>query len=326
MFMLKKLPSVEEVRRFAPLTDELAAIKTKLDLQLRENFVSKQKFVVVCGPCAADDVVAVKEYLTKLSLLAKEYPRLLVVARVYSTKPRSNGQGYKGMCFSPDDEIDLTTGIINCRKMMLESIKNGLSVADELLYPDLYPYFSDLVSYWFVGARSSEDSLHRDFASGLNCCVGVKNSTDGNIPRVVDSLYSISHPSCFVHGDNIVTTDGCKTSHIVLRGGSDGQNFQQNLDDKSVSRAKELLQQNNLSCNIMIDLSHANSSKVAANQINNAVLAANNPNVYGIMVESYLLGGCKTGQYGVSKTDDCLSFDDTKRLFAVVNSVLVLKR
>ena len=326
MFIQKKLPSVEEVRSLAPITDDLAMIKSKLDEQLKQNFISKERFVVVCGPCAADDVVAVSQYLKQLSTLSEKYPRLLVVARVYTTKPRSNGQGYKGMCFMPNGEIDIVTGLVNCRKMMLESIQNGLPVADELLYPDLYPYFADLVSYWFVGARSSEDSLHRDFASGLDCCVGVKNATDGNIIRAVDSLYAVSHPSSFVLGDNLVSTQGCKMAHLVLRGGSNGEQFSSNLDEQSVFFATTLLQQNGLSSNIMVDISHANSAKIALNQIENAATAAKNPNVFGIMAESYLFAGCKTGQFGVSKTDDCLSFADTERLFDIVNYVLATQR
>ncbi len=320
--MQKKLPSVEEVRQLAPLSKELEKIKTEFDNQLRQNFFSKERFVVVCGPCAADDVDAVTMYLQKLGKLSKRYPNFLVVSRVYTTKPRSNGQGYKGMCFMPNGSLDVATGIVNCRKMMMESLKNGLPIADELLYPDLYPYFSDLVSYWFVGARSSEDSLHRDFASGLGCCVGVKNSTDGNILRAIDSLYAVNHPSCFVLNNSVITTEGCEYSHLVLRGGSDGISFYSNFDDKDVARVKVLLQQNSLSTNIMVDVSHANSGKLAVNQLENAIIATKNPNVFGIMLESYLLGGCKTGQFGVSKTDDCISFDDTEKLFSLMQDAL----
>lgn len=318
----KKLPDVEYFRARVPLSAELQERKKRFDRELKENFVNRQRFVAVCGPCSADDPDAMDEYLTKLSEVSVVCKSLFVVARIYTTKPHSNGQGYKGSCFNltTGDNEDLERGIIRCRKMMVKSIELGLPVADELLYTDLYEYFADLVSYWFVGARSSEDALHRSFASGLDVCCGVKNGTDGDISKVVDSLYAVSRPCVFPwHGSQICTI-GCKTAHIVLRGGKTGDKFISNIDEQSVDYARSLLSKLNLSTFIMTDLSHANSGKIARNQLKNALTVIGNKNVGGVMVESYLFAGEKSTEYGVSQTDDCLSFDDCKALLLELQS------
>ncbi|MCM1195190.1 MAG: 3-deoxy-7-phosphoheptulonate synthase, partial [Firmicutes bacterium] len=190
----KKLPDIEFCRNAAPLSNKLAERKAEFDEALRDNFEKRGKLTVVCGPCAADDSAAMSEYLTKLKKISSDCANLLIAARIYTSKPHSDGQGYKGACFHlrNGDDADLTEGILRCRRLMIECIEIGFPVADELLYPELYGYFSDLVSYWFVGARSSEDSLHRAFASGLNVCCGVKNGTDGDIDKAVESLYAVS--------------------------------------------------------------------------------------------------------------------------------------
>lgn len=316
----KKLPSVEYVYKTCPLGDELHIIKSRLDKLIKDNFTSRNKLTVVCGPCSADDYYAMREYLGKLSGAQKAYPNLLIVARAYTTKPHSNGQGYLGTCFHEcvSGEVDLEQGITRARSIMIECIKLGLPVADELLYPELYPYFSDLVSYWFVGARSSEDALHRGIASGLDLCCGVKNGTDGDILKVFDSLYAISNSCVFPFDGSQIATDGCKYAHIVLRGGKSGCEFKQNILPEHIRFAKRRLQECGLNDFVMADLSHANSAKVAANQIENARLVAENLDVNGVIIESYLNGGVSDNSFGVSKTDDCLSFDDTLRVLDIL--------
>lgn len=315
-----KLPSVESVLNDCPLNGELRILKQNFDVRLKENFTNRRKLTVICGPCSADEPKSVNEYLRKLGEIQHLYPHLLIVARVYSSKPHSNGQGYMGTCFHKevDDVIDLPQGIIRARKMMIDCLTSGLPVADELLYTDLYHYFADLVSYWFVGARSSEDTAHRAFASGLDLCCGVKNTTDGDVYKAVDSVFSVSNPSVFPYKGVQIATDGCKYAHIVLRGGKTGDNFTSNLTHDYTRFAKQRLDSFGLNDFVMVDLSHANSGKVADNQIENAKTAAVNRDVDGVMLESYLFGGVQCGAYGVSKTDDCLCFDDTVKVLKIL--------
>ena len=311
----KKLQGADFYKKFLPLSDELRERKLNFDAQLKQNLIERKRFVVVCGPCSADEPRAMEEYLLKLKDVADACPNLLVVARVYTSKPHSNGQGYKGSAFhlNATDEVDLDSGIIRCRQMMVRCLELGLPVADEMLYPELYECFDDLVSYWFVGARSSEDTLHRDFASGLDVCCGIKNATDGNIEKVVDSLYAVSKPCIFPYRGTQIATWGCKNAHIVLRGGLNEGEFSLNITAQHVAKAKKLLRENGLNDFVMADLNHANSSKVAFNQIKNANLALD-AGVDGVMIESYLNGGGHSNEYGTSQTDDCLSFEDTDKL------------
>lgn len=318
----KKLPSVEGVLEKSPLGNKLNELKQQFDKQLRENFETRRKLTVVCGPCSADNPMAMHEYLLKLKSTQDSHPNLLIVARVYITKPHSNGQGYLGTCFNEhiSDLVDLEQGIMRARKIMIDCLKIGLPVADELLYPELYPYFADLVSYWFVGARSSEDTLHRSFASGLDVCCGVKNGTDGDILKVADSLYAVANPCVFPFNGAQIATSGCKYAHVVLRGGKLGDEFVANISSQYTHQAKERLRLLGLSDYIMVDLSHANSGKIAVNQIENARHVALNPDVNGVMIESYLNSGVEDDLYGVSKTDDCLNFDDTNIVLNILEN------
>ena len=312
----KKLQSAKDYKKIAPLSDELRKRKAQFDEQLKDNFISRKRFVVVCGPCSADDPVAMEEYLLKLKTVADSCTNLLVVARIYTSKPHSNGQGYKGSVFhlSNKGTTDIDAGIIRCRHMMLKCLEIGLPVADELLYPDLYECFDDLVSYWFVGARSSEDSMHRGLASGLEVCCGIKNATDGNIDKVVDSLYAVSNPCVFPLKSAQVATDGCKYAHIVLRGGQNDGEYMLNITANDVARARQLLNKFQLNDFVMADLNHANSGKVATQQTENARLAFES-GVDGVMIESYLNAGGHSTEYGTSQTDDCISFEQTKLIF-----------
>lgn len=328
----KTLPTADEARSLLPLNGELKAVKARFDKELINNFQSKKRFVAVVGPCSADDVDAMKEYVEKLADVAVRCPDLLVVARVYTTKPHSNGQGYLGACFHSNaaDEADISHGVLRCREMMINCIQAGLPVADELLYPDLYEYFRDLVSYWFVGARSSENSLLRGIASGLDVCCGIKNGTDGDVDKAVDSVYAVSNPCVYPYAGIQFVTDGCKYAHLTLRGGIKGskgeQTFVNNMDEHSVLRAKNLLKKYGLNDFIMADLSHGNSGKIAKRQIENAKCAVNNLNIDGVMMESYLYEGGQSTEYGVSQTDDCLSFEDTEGVLEYLQRAVVNRR
>lgn len=318
----KKLQGASEYKKLAPITAELHQIKTQFDTQLKQNLIFRERFVVVCGPCSADDPAAMEEYLLKLKNIADDCPNLFVVARIYTSKPHSNGQGYKGSAFHVrnDDAIDIDSGILRCRQMMLKCLELGLPVADELLYPELYECFDDLVSYWFVGARSSEDNMHRDLASGLDVCCGVKNATDGNVEKVTDSLFAVSNPCVFPYKGAQIATSGCKYAHIVLRGGVNEGVFTSNISVNDVICARNLLNQQGLNNFVMADLNHANSGKIAVKQIENAKIALD-AGVDGIMIESYLNAGGRSTAFGASQTDDCLSFEDTKQLLLYIQDI-----
>lgn len=311
----KKLQSAAYYKKLVPLSDRLQVRKETLDNLLKDNFVSRTKFVTVCGPCSADNPIAMNEYLVRLQKTLSECPNLLGVGRIYTSKPHSNGVGYKGSVFqlTSENPVDIEEGIIRCRKMMIRSLEIGLPVADELLYPELYECFDDLVSYWFVGARSSEDSLHREMASGLEVCCGVKNATDGDIEKVVDSLYAVSHPCYFPYKGSQIATNGCKYAHIVLRGGYRDGKFLPNIGNEQINFAKKLLRSKCLNDFVLTDLNHANSGKVASNQIANAKIALNS-GADGVMIESYLYAGGQSKKYGTSQTDDCLDFEETEQL------------
>ena len=314
----KKLSKPAFYKKKSPLSGVLLERKHEFDRLLIENMQTRDRFVVVCGPCSADNPVAMREYLHKLKAAADNCPNLLVVARIYTSKPHSNGQGYKGSAFhlTLNDEVDLHSGILRCRQMMMDCLEIGLPVADELLYPELYECFDDLVSYWFLGARSSENSLHRCLASGLDVCCGVKNATDGNVDKVVNSLFAVSKPCIFPYRGAQIATNGCKNAHIVLRGGLNEGQYLRNITNEDVVRAKKLLQEHGLNDFVMADLNHANSGKVANKQLENAMLAVD-AGVDGVMIESYINGGGLSTNYGTSQTDDCLSFEETERLLTL---------
>lgn len=318
---VQKLPDAEEILKICPLSATLAGKKAQADSDLTENLRTRRKLTVVSGPCSADNPVAVAEYARKLRGLQKRFPNLAVVARVYTAKPHSDGDGYKGLCFqsAQDSPVDLTSGIIACRKTMISVLETGLPVADELLYPELYPYFCDLVSYWFIGARSSEDSLHRGFASGIGRLCGVKNPTNGLLSSGINNLRAVSRPCEFPFSGAQVQTDGNEFAHIVLRGGTDKNGYFNNISPQETSFCKQMLRQRNLCDFVMADLSHANSGKAAENQLKNALTVARDVNVDGVMVESYLFGGRADNEYGVSKTDECLDFESTARLFGILS-------
>ena len=323
----KKLQSAKSYKKLVRLNTELRKRKARFDEQLKDNLISRKRFVVVCGPCSADDPAAMEEYLLKLKAVADTCPNLLIVARIYTSKPHSNGQGYKGTVFhmNSNDSVDIDAGIIRSRQMMLRCLEIGLPVADEMLYPELYGYFDDLVSYWFVGARSSEDSMHRGFASGLDICCGIKNSTDGNVEKTAESLYAVSNPCVFPFKGAQIATDGCRYAHIVLRGGQNGGGFTSNITATDIAYAKKLLQQLGLNDFVMADLNHANSGKVAALQTENAKLAVSS-GVDGVMIESYLNAGGHSTEYGTSQTDDCISFEQTKLILEDLQKKVVNKK
>lgn len=328
MFNVKmSLPTAEEIKKLCPLSQQLEEKKAQFDKEIAQNMARRNKLTVVVGPCSADNPSAMSEYSQKLLALQQSHPNLLVVARVYTSKPHSNGNGYNGLCFQQkeNEPCDIAQGIVACRKMMIDVLEKGLPVADELLFPQLYCYFDDVVSYWFLGARSSEDSFHRSFASGLGCPCGIKNPTSGVLESAINSVHAASVPCVFPMNGTQVETSGNNLAHLVLRGGLDKNGFFQNIDSESTAKCKRLLRAQGLCDFVMVDLSHANSKKVAKNQLENAVVAQDK-NVDGVMAESYLFCGTSKDCYGVSKTDDCLDLANTATLLDILEQGFVQRQ
>ncbi len=312
-----KLPSVREVRKILPLSSELKKRKEYFDRQIKLNITAKNRLAAVVGPCSADDVSAVGEFCRKLKNVSDCIgDAVLTAVRVYTSKPHSDGEGYKGLAFyGKEGEIDMAQGILNCRRLMIDCLQTGLPVADELLYPSLYPYFSDLVSWWFVGARSSEDAFHRSFASGLDTAVGIKNAVSGFHLQTAQSVYAATRPQVFPFDGKVIHTLGNAYAHVVLRGRLSESGYVSNITDADIAEADRCLTGYGLKdVFIMADLSHANSGKNASRQSDNARLVLKNRRINGIMAESYLFGGSAVSGYGVSKTDPCLDFDATAQL------------
>ncbi len=320
---VKKVITAEEVKKLLPVGEKIASVKADNDETLRNLVSGKDKrFLLVCGPCSADNEDAVAEYCVKLKALSDRYDdRLVIVPRVFTAKPRTNGEGYLGMMYQPEGvSVDVDEGVRRSRGMMLRIIEEtGLPISDELLYPEYYDYNDDLVSYYFIGARSSENPEHRNVGSGLGVAVGVKNSTGGNLMSLAGSVYSVNTPKEFLLKGEQVRTEGNPYAHAVFRGFVDESGvFYPNYSDNSL-RTYLMLCENYGVINrfVMVDCSHANSSKQTIKQIKTArsIIRERNKVIGSLMLESYLFEGrSDSGEYGVSRTDNCIGFEDTESL------------
>ncbi|MGB2131232.1 MAG: 3-deoxy-7-phosphoheptulonate synthase, partial [Marinobacterium sp.] len=286
----------------------------------------KRLFVVV-GPCSIHDTEAALEYGRKLKVLAEELKdSLYLVMRVYFEKPRTT-VGWKGLINDPhlNDSFDIEEGLHIARKLLLDLSEMGLPLATEALDPISPQYMQDLISWSAIGARTTESQTHREMSSGLSCAVGFKNGTDGGLDVAVNAMKSVSHPHNFlgINGDgevSMVRTRGNRYGHVVLRGG----NGKPNYDSVSVKLCEQALEKAGQQSNIMIDCSHANSSKdpalqpLVAENVANQILEGNN-SIVGLMIESNLDWGNQSIpedlsqlKYGVSVTDACIDWDATE--------------
>ena len=330
---IKKLPTPEEIRNQYPIDAEIQAVKDARDKELRDVFTGKSdKFLAIIGPCSADNEDAVLDYLTRLrNVQEKIADKVLIVPRVYTNKPRTTGEGYKGMVHQPDPEKqpNLLAGLVAIRKMHIHAIQtSGMTCADEMLYPENYRYLSDLLSYVAVGARSVEDQQHRLTASGMDIPVGMKNPTSGDLSVMLNSVTAAQHPHHFIYRGNDVETSGNDLAHTILRGGVNqyGQTIP-NYHYEDLMRLSALYAKKDLkNPAIIIDANHSNSNKQYKEQIRivSEVLHSRNYNpdlrklVKGVMIESYLLEGRQDISDhmtpGCSITDPCLGWEDTERL------------
>ncbi len=328
-----QLPVPAELKEEYPLSRELIRLKKERDKEIRDVFSGKkEKFVVLVGPCSADNEDAVCEYVSRLSRLNQELSeKLILIPRIYTNKPRTTGEGYKGMLHqpSPDKAPDLLAGIIAIRKMHIRSMQeSGLTAADEMLYPENRSYLDDLLSYEAVGARSVENQQHRLTASGMDIPVGMKNPTSGDFSVMLNSVVAAQSPHTFIYRGMDVTTGGNDLAHVILRGGVDKYGTcVPNYHYEDLVRLLEMYQKRDLkNPAVIVDANHSNSNKKYKEQIRivSEVLHSrrHNPELHrlvkGVMIESYLEEGCQPISaervYGKSITDPCLGWEDTKRL------------
>ena len=328
----RKLPVPQEIKERYPLTAELAAIKEARDEMIADVFTGKSdKLVLVIGPCSADREDAVLEYCERLAALQeKTADKLILIPRVYTNKPRTTGEGYKGLLHQPNPEkhSDMLEGVIAIRRLHTNVLANtGLSTADEMLYPDNYRYLSDLLSYVAVGARSVENQEHRLTASGIAVPVGMKNPTSGDISVMLNSILAAQHSHTFIYRGWEVKTAGNPLTHAILRGyvnrhgeAIPNYHFEELEHLYNAYTAKGL---ENVA--LIVDTNHSNSAKKYMEQprICKEVLHSCRHSehirsmVKGFMIESYLEAGAqKIGEhvYGKSITDPCIGWNATERL------------
>jgi 3-deoxy-7-phosphoheptulonate synthase len=332
MHFEKKLPIPAEIKQEYPLSGKARKIKKERDAQIREIFTGESdRFLLIIGPCSADNEQSVLEYLERLAALQKKVEdRTLIIPRIYTNKPRTTGKGYKGLLHQPDPsrEPDLLAGIIAIRELHMRSIElTGMTAADEMLYPENYRYLDDLLGYVAVGARSVEDQQHRMVVSGMDIPVGMKNPTSGDLSVMFNSIMAAQSKHNFIYRGWDVTTDGNDLAHVVLRGGVNkhGNNLPNYHYEDLLLLNEQYGKKNLKNPAVVVDCNHSNSGKDPFQQhrIIMDVLHSCKMNerinniVKGFMVESYIVGGNQDpdgGVYGLSITDACLGWKDSKKL------------
>lgn len=329
---IKKLPTPDEIREQFPLPADLRRIKEEKDQEIRDVITGKSnKFLVIIGPCSADNEDAVCDYVARLAKVnEKVQDKLILIPRIYTNKPRTTGEGYKGIIHQPDPEKkpDFLAGLIAMRKMQIHAIEvSGLTAADEMLYPENWGYVSDILSYVAIGARSVEDQQHRIVVSGFDVPAGMKNPTSGDLTVMLNSVYASQHPHSFIYRGYEVKTNGNDLAHTVLRGATNkyGRNLP-NYHYEDLNLLLNLYDERDLkNPAAIIDANHSNSNKEFEQQIRivKEVMHSRklSPDIHklvkGVMIESYLEEGCQKvggGVYGKSITDPCLGWEASERL------------
>ena len=329
---MKELPEPEEIKKMLPLPERYAALKEERDAQIRAVFEgTSERFLLIIGPCSADNEAAVVDYSCRLARVAEQVKeKLLLIPRVYTNKPRTTGAGYKGMLHQPDPEKkpDLLAGLLAIRKMHIDVIReSGLTPADEMLYPENHSFMEDVLSYVAVGARSVEDQLHRMVASGVDIPVGMKNPTSGDFSVMLNSIMAAQMPQSFIYRNWEIETSGNAYTHAVLRGAVNkhGQYIPNYHFEDLILVAKAYEDRNLKNPAVIVDTNHSNSGKQYLEQIRIAKEVMHSRQhseavkriVKGLMIESYIEPGCqKVGEhiYGRSITDPCLGWEETERL------------
>ncbi len=328
----RKLPIPKEVKEMYPLNDELSKIVWDRDAQIKDIFSGKtDKLILIIGPCSADNEDSVMDYISRLRKVQEKVDdKIFIVPRIYTNKPRTTGDGYKGMLHQPDpnEKPDMFKGIVAIREMHMRALREtGFSCADEMLYPDNYRYLSDILGYVAIGARSVENQQHRLTASGIDVPVGMKNPTGGDISVMMNSITAAQHRHTFIYRGWEVHSQGNPYAHAILRGyvNKHGQSLP-NYHYEDLLHLYESYQSTNLANpSVIIDTNHANSGKkyMEQSRITKEVLYSCRYSseirsiVKGFMIESYIEDGSqKVGEniYGKSITDPCLGWDKTEKL------------
>ncbi len=330
--LIREIPNPEEIKKQYPLAEKFIEAKKVFDKKVADIFTGdSDKFLVIIGPCSADNEDAVLDYVTRLRKLQdKVEDKLLIIPRIYTNKPRTKGVGYKGMLHQPDPEKkpDLLSGIIAIRNLHLHVIEQtGFMTADEMLYPENAWYLDDLLSYVAVGARSAENQQHRLTASGFDVPIGMKNPTSGDFSVMLNSAVAAQSPQTFIYRNWEVKTPGNPLTHTILRGAVNkhGQNIP-NYHYEDLIFLHDMYMKTDLqNPAVIVDANHSNSAKMFKEQIRivKEVLHSRQHSedvanlVKGVMIESYIEEGCQpvgNGIYGKSITDPCLGWEDTEKL------------
>ncbi len=332
MEFLRKLPIPAEIKEQFPISEEIKSLKAERDQAIAKVFTGESdKFLLIIGPCSADHEDSVLDYTYRLAgLQEKVKDKIIIIPRIYTNKPRTTGQGYKGMVHQPDpsQKPDMLEGIIAVRRLHTRAVQEtGLTCADEMLYPENHRYLSDILSYVAVGARSVENQQHRLTSSGLTIPVGMKNPTGGDFSVMLNAIVAAQSCHTFLYRGWECYSHGNPLSHAILRGSSNkhGQSIP-NYHYEDIVRLYDMYREKNLqNMSLIIDVNHANSNKKYLEQIRISKEILNsrryNPElggfIKGLMIESYIEDGSQKigeGTYGKSITDPCLGWEKSERL------------
>ena len=337
---ISNLPSPEEIISEYPLRNDLKERKKEFDKTVADIFTGKSdKFLAIIGPCSADNEDSVLDYVMRLAKVADEIKdKITVIPRVYTNKPRTNGDGYKGLLHQPNPEKkpNVHEGLIAIRKMHLRVVKEtGMFTADEMLYPDNLGYLDDVLSYIAVGARSVENQQHRLTSSGADVPVGMKNPTSGDMSVMLNAIYAAQQSHEFIYRNYEIKTDGNPLAHAILRGAVNkhGQCLP-NYHYEDLKLLHDLyLERDIVNPAVIVDANHSNSNKKYKEQVRivKEVLHSMRYSeeiknfVKGVMIESYIEEGSQKIEehiYGKSITDPCLGFEDSKKLLLEMAEML----
>ncbi len=336
----RKLPKSTEIKERFPLAEEFQRIKEKREEEIKAIFEGRDdRFLLIIGPCSADHDDSVIDYISRLRKVQdKVADKIFIIPRIYTNKPRTTGDGYKGMLHQPDPqkESDMLKGLIAIRNLHIRAVKEtGFTCADEMLYPENHKYLSDLLAYVAIGARSVENQKHRLTASGLNIPVGMKNPTAGDISVMMNSITAAQHSHTFIYRGWEVESHGNPHAHAILRGyvNKHGQSMS-NYHYEDLIHLAEIYEQSGLrNPAVIVDTNHANSGKkwmeqprIAKEILHSCRHSADIKNlVKGLMIESYLEDGSQKPEectYGKSITDPCLGWEKTEKLIYDLADVL----
>lgn len=340
MKFYRKLPIPKEIKERFPASEEVVRAREKTVKEIEDILSGKSnRFLLVIGPCSADKEEPVMDYIHRLRLLQdKVEDKIKIVPRIYTNKPRTTGEGYKGMLHQPDPNAapDILKGLIAIRKLHMRAIsETGMGCADEMLYPENHRYLSDLIAYIAIGARSVEDQQHRLTASGLAIPVGMKNPTGGDISVMMNSITAAQHSHTFLYRGWEVESAGNPFAHAILRGyvNKHGQSLPNYHYEDLEFVADRYAASGLKNPAVIVDTNHANSGKKYLEQIRiskEVIHSCNHSDdikklVKGLMIESYIEDGAqKIGEdvYGKSITDPCLGWEKTERLVLEIADLL----